>query len=302
MIRRLKKYPELVRYIKINTEARKILKHLLALPLLPGYEIQAAFYKLKEKAFVVNRVLFAKFFNYFERQWIANEMFEQISVFALLTRTTAKLEAYNGSLNRSVVTHPNFFHLANTIRDHEYDISREMAQYFEIANPPKQRREFRQRDQLIRELCGKIRNKTIDVETFLNGVTHEENRIIKDDIFNFDENVLDLYDDDDDDDDDSDAEIEADPEILSQTQPSTSGTQVSGKTCIICYENATDVLLNCGHYKYCLDCFNLQQEYFNRKLEQYMRSRDEEDNMPVFVCPLCRTEITNHMHVPRIFS
>lgn len=65
-----RKLSELMEFFKEDPAAKQIYFELLALPLLPAASIVAAFQKLKERAFALNKEAFKRFIHYFENQWI----------------------------------------------------------------------------------------------------------------------------------------------------------------------------------------------------------------------------------------
>lgn len=62
--------PQLIPYLLRNKEAREIYVKLLSLPLLPWYDIDEEFKKLKIVALANHRNFYLDFINYYERQWI----------------------------------------------------------------------------------------------------------------------------------------------------------------------------------------------------------------------------------------
>lgn len=197
------------------------------------------------------------------------------------TRSQAAVEAYNGYLGRKIIAHANFFVLINALRDEEFQKSREFGLLFATANPPLQRRQYRMRDEKIQKLSKMLKGKKIDVDGFLNGITCPDNAIFRDEHFDFMDCGM------------TEEEEEGNTESIVST--STDSSVISGKTCVICLDNISDVVLSCGHYKYCLRCFELEKANFEEKL---LGRRDVE---PIFKCPLCQTKITSHMHLPKIF-
>lgn len=212
---------------------------------------------------------------------------KQISVFALVTRTTASLEAYNGILGKRIMTNPNFFVLINTLKDEEFNKSRDFDLLLQGANPPLQKRHYRLRDNHIRKLSKSIENKEISSDVFLNAFVFEENGLLNDHC-TF---ALDISDDD---------TFTSDEEEKEQSENAQSASVISGATCVICYEQQSDVLLSCGHYKHCISCFETARAHYDEKLEQYQAGNS--DIEPIFKCPLCNKHITQHMHVKKIFS
>lgn len=215
---------------------------------------------------------------------------EKISVFEQTTRTNAAVEAYNGYIGKIIQSHPNLFALVKKLREEEFSKSREFDLLFKSANPPNQRRFYRIRDEKIAKLSKLLKEDKISVDTFLNGIVFDENHIF-DDLCAY--GVTDspnLYDSDDDN--------EASQVQSPQTSTNESGV-VSGATCVVCLTNAADVLLNCGHYKFCLACYTRSKQVHEEKMDEfYLNIIDYE---PKFTCPFCKVEITAHMHVPKIF-
>lgn len=61
-----------------------------------------------------------------------------------------------------------------------------------------------------------------------------------------------------------------------------------------------DVILNCGHYCFCLTCFEAQKaDVEAKKIEFQLGRRDVE---PKLECAICKTKITAHMHIKQIFT
>ncbi|XP_031618175.1 uncharacterized protein LOC116337627 [Contarinia nasturtii] len=276
----MSKLSALSKLIQRNGEARTIYKKLLALPLLPSDLIVAAFHKLKTLALSKFKQ-FQTYLAYFERQWLRKEGAEKISVYGLITRTQTAVEAYNGYLGRKIISHANFFVLINALRDEEFHKSREFGLLFTTANPPLQRRYYRLRDEKISKMDEMLNSKQIDVDGFLNGVTCPDNNIFSDEHFYFGYEGI------------SDGEDE-ETEPVASISSDTGSSVISGKTCVICLEATSDVLLSCGHFKYCLKCFEMEQKYFNDKLVEFELGR--RDIEPKFKCPLCQQIIKSHMH------
>lgn len=202
------------------------------------------------------------------------------------------MEAYNGYLNSKIIAHPNFFALINSLRDEEFHKSREFELLFSNANPPTQRRYYRIRDQKIKKMSKLLMNKQIDVDTFLNGIASPDNGIFDDRHVNFMENGTS-------DDEMSDEDVISE-NIPNQDVPGSSGSSaISGRTCVICYEATSNVILSCGHFKYCSSCFNMDKACFDEKMSEFqLGQRDDE---PIFKCPYCQQKITGHMVVEKIF-
>lgn len=59
-----------INFIRINDNAAKIYYKLMSLPLLPVHHIKPTFTKLKIEAFSIDQRKFARFINYYEKQWI----------------------------------------------------------------------------------------------------------------------------------------------------------------------------------------------------------------------------------------
>lgn len=163
--------------------------------------------------------------------------------------------------------------------------------FFKSANPPEQRRLYRLRDEKIRKMSKLLTDGKITVDVFLNGVVFEDNGIFKGrcKLDTAIENAGES---------DTEEEIENETQ-LELTQPTTNAV-ISGSTCVICWAEPSDILLNCGHYKHCLSCFNRSKELFEEnKVAFRLRLIDTE---PKFKCPHCNTDITAHMHVKKNFS
>lgn len=211
---------------------------------------------------------------------------DKISVFDQVTRTNAAVEAYNGYIGKIIQTHPNLFALAKKLREEEFSKSREFELLFKSANPPEQRRYYRLRDEKIRKMSKLLKEDKISVDVFLNGIVFEDNKIFDDRCGFGCATSL----------NDSDDESESDE---TQTQNTNENGVISGSTCVVCYDKPADVLLSCGHYRYCIDCFNRSKETHQEKVNEfYLGSIDQE---PKFQCPFCKQDITAHMHVPKIF-
>lgn len=207
---------------------------------------------------------------------------EKISVFDLISRTTAALEAYNRHLGQKKFSHADFFVLCLGLLEEEKSKARDFAIVAKGGQLPGQRREFRLRDESIRKLGKQLADDVITVDQFLNGIVF--NDICKNRM-NFD-----LPNESD--------SAESDSET---NEPSHSeGGVVKGNACSICYASPSDVVLNCGHYICCLTCFETQKAmYEQKKIDFRLNLLDTE---PVFLCPLCKAVITQHMHIPKIFN
>lgn len=197
--------------------------------------------------------------NYIFLAFISNQQegADKISVFGLQTRTQAAVEAYNGYLGNRIIAHPNLFVLINALRDEELHKSRDFQLLFSTANPPLQRRCYRIRDKKIKDMSKLLINKQIDVDTFLNGVACPENNVFEDRHFNFQMMI----------DDNGMSEAEEIEPAEEDLPASTDHSAVSGKTCIICLDAVSTILLSCGHFKYCLECFNTEKANFEKKLD-----------------------------------
>lgn len=215
---------------------------------------------------------------------------EKISVFEQTTRTNAAVEAYNGYIGKIIQSHPNLFALVKKLREEEFAKSREFDLLLKSANPPNQRRFYRIRDEKIAKLSKLLKEDKISVDVFLNGIVFDENHVF-DDQCAFGATVSpNLYDSDD------------DNETLDEQSPQTSTNEngvISGATCVVCLEKAADVLLNCGHYKFCLACYTRTKQVHEEKMDEF--NLGIIDYQPQFQCPFCKKEITAHMHVPKIF-
>lgn len=120
----------------------------------------------------------------------------------------------------------------------------------------------------------------------LKGITCPENNFFEDKHFDFGTEV-DFHEDEE--------------NVIESTQPPTgSGSSVIlGKTCVICLEATSDVLLSCGHFKYCLRCFEKETMFFDERVLEF--NQGQRDVEPQFKCPLCQQVITSHIHVEKIF-
>lgn len=147
---------------------------------------------------------------------------------------------------------------------------------------PNQQRPFRLRDELIRKLGKQLKDDLISVDGFLDGIVF--NDVCKNKC-TFDVDIVSNSDNDSD----------------SDSEPSVSQNNVlQGNTCAICYGAPSDVVLSCGHYKHCLTCFETEKALYEQKKIQYRLGAIEVE--PTFICPLCKKVITQHLHVPKIFS
>lgn len=209
-------------------------------------------------------------------------------MFGLNTRTTAALEAYNGHLGRRIFAHANFFVLCTALIEEEFLKSVEFDLAIRSANAPTQRREYRQRDDFIKKLSSNLKDKQISVDEFLNGIIFNGNNVSKNQCQFDDADVS----------DDSCSDFDPVDSNEASTSQQSQGI-VSGKTCVVCLDAPSDVLLNCGHYNYCLACFDTQKALHDQKKDQYFLGLI--DTEPKLQCPLCKTEITQHLHVKNIF-
>lgn len=217
-------------------------------------------------------------------QFYIEEGVIQISVYKLISRTTAALEAYNRHLGSKIFSHANFFVLCQGLLDEESSKARDFGIIAKGGQLPSQRRAYRLRDETIRKLGKQLADDEIPVDTFLNGIV--SNDICKDKCnFNMKFGQSDS-------DDDSDSDISNEP------SSSQSGV-VQSNTCMICYAAVSDILLNCGHYKYCLTCFETEKSFNEKKKIAFELGKL--DREPLFKCPFCNTVITNHMHIPKIY-
>lgn len=213
----------------------------------------------------------------------------KISVFGQATRTSAAVEAYNGYLNKKIQSHPQFFALINILREEEFSKSRDFDLLFKSADPPVQRQFHRQRDDKIKKMSNLLKAGKISTDHFLNGIAFEGNRLFDDRCAFSADMVTNLYGSDD----EMDVDIEVEP-----IQEVVSGV-ISGGTCNVCYAKPSDVMLSCGHYKHCLECFEKLKSLHDENVYAFRLGRIEFE--PKFKCPHCNTEIVGHLHVPKIF-
>lgn len=177
--------------------------------------------------------------------------------------------------------------LCKSLIDEEAPKSRELELEVETGNVPPQRRKYRLRDEKIAQLSERLKKGDITVDDFLNQIVVEENNVCLNKC-EFDINL----------ESDSDSDFES----YSQELPSTSQPAVgvvSGKRCVICLDAVSDVLLGCGHYNYCMPCFETQQSVHRQRKIAFDLGRL--DTEPILQCPLCKVPITNHMQVKKIF-
>lgn len=66
------KIPDMIRYIKNETQAKEIYYQMLSLPLLPAEHISSAFEMLKMRANALNAEVFKNFLLYWKKQWLEN--------------------------------------------------------------------------------------------------------------------------------------------------------------------------------------------------------------------------------------
>lgn len=156
---------------------------------------------------------------------------------------------------------------------------------FKTANPPVQRRFYRKRDDKIKKMSGLLQDGKISTDVFLNGIVFEGNNIFDDRCGFSGDFASNLYGSDD--------------EMDLETEQQAGEGVISGATCNVCYEKPSDVMLSCGHYKHCIECFNKLKAIFDENMIQFqLRQIDDE---PKFKCPHCTAEIVGHLHVPKIF-
>lgn len=210
---------------------------------------------------------------------------ENISVFDLISRTTAALEAYNRHLGTKIFSHADFFVLCLGLLEEEKSKARDFDIVSRGGQLPDQKRPYRLRDKLIRKLNKQLVKNDITVSGFLDGIVF--NKICKDKC-NFDLNAS-----------FSSSDVEDDSE---QAEATTSSQCVvlQGNTCVVCMDVPSDVILNCGHFKFCITCFETQQALHRQKKIAFEMKRTDVE--PLFKCPFCNTIITQHLHVPKIYN
>lgn len=98
----------------------------------------------------------------------------------------------------------------------------------------------------------------------------------------------------------TDTDSDVDNNYVSQpTQNSQDVGVISGKTCVICLNATSDVLLSCGHYKYCKSCYNIEKANFDAKVVAF--NLGKLDVEPKHKCPYCNSVITGYLHLKKIF-
>lgn len=102
------KLPNLVKLIRSNPAAGNIYYKLQSLPLLPAKHIVPAFNMLKSEAYSLNKGLFARFFKYYENQWLKRVRVSYFFYFVLPFDCIHFLMYFD--LNYSILggTQPNF--------------------------------------------------------------------------------------------------------------------------------------------------------------------------------------------------
>lgn len=209
-------------------------------------------------------------------------------MYDLISRTTAALEAYNRHLGNKIRSHADFFALCKGLLEEDSNKSRDFGIIARGGKLQNQRREYRLRDETIRKLNQQLMDDEITSDQFLNSVVFSG---VCKDRCNFDENQSDS---------DSDSEsVGLDVPSVESNEPSQPAV-IQTSTCAVCYENNSDVLLNCGHYKYCITCFEIEDAMYKEKKLQFVAGNL--DNEPQFKCPICKANITNYLHLPRIYN
>ncbi|XP_043481354.1 uncharacterized protein LOC122510642 [Leptopilina heterotoma] len=104
-----------VRYLKLekflckNDEGYSILKHIMALPLLPANEIEETYFEIIESTSLRLRRKIQKFLNYFQKQWIRKVTPQVFSVYVLERRTNNVLESYHRQLKQMFGIKPHIW-------------------------------------------------------------------------------------------------------------------------------------------------------------------------------------------------
>lgn len=76
-------------------------------------------------------ILFANFFDYFDREWIKIVKPHHFSVFMRGTKTTGSAEAFDGQANQRFKTHGNFYHFCETLQKEEMAIAEQLDNYIQ---------------------------------------------------------------------------------------------------------------------------------------------------------------------------
>ncbi|XP_043478481.1 uncharacterized protein LOC122508888 [Leptopilina heterotoma] len=101
--------------IQESAEAHHCLKLILALPLLPNYEILNAHEEIKANLLPQTQIAMLPFLNYFERQWIRRVTPNTFSVFMLPKRTNNDCESYNKILKQLFGVHTNIWNFTTKL-------------------------------------------------------------------------------------------------------------------------------------------------------------------------------------------
>lgn len=107
-MKRIKKL-HLLNAFNDSHESRLFIQKLLILPLLPGEDIELAFYWILSTTIPALLLQFKKLLKYFHNQWINRIRPNLYSVFLQIFRTNNFSEAYNKVLHLRFGTHPNIW-------------------------------------------------------------------------------------------------------------------------------------------------------------------------------------------------
>lgn len=118
-------------FLKINSDEKykDIFRRFQCLPLLPLEHINNTFRDLCKEALILDRILFAPFVNYFNREWMNIVTPKHFCVYKSDKRTTGDAESFNGKMNQLFKAHPGFYLFCETLQKVEVSSSNQLLNY-----------------------------------------------------------------------------------------------------------------------------------------------------------------------------
>lgn len=98
---------KLSEYLDQSDEARRFIKTIIGLALMPHWEIESVYYANKNLLSIKTKNILNPFFDYYESFWLKQVKPINFSVFGMKLRTTNPIESYHAQLLALFGEHPN---------------------------------------------------------------------------------------------------------------------------------------------------------------------------------------------------
>lgn len=176
-------------------------------------------------------------------------------------RTTSSVEGYHSQLTTKLTKNGNFYKFLDCILKEDFTKTNEFIIALDGSMNETPRKKMRDRNHLIETSINDLENNRINLRSFLNIMTNDNNHLMTD----REESFMSYSDDSDDDKEDEDSHSD----ILCST------------LCIICFDQPRNIILNpCNHVKICCDCFEKIADTYRK-------------NNSTVLCPVCRQIVQN---------